>query len=269
MKKLLVLLFISFLLVSCKNYNVTSSSYDSNKEIDIIFASNSSENIFSYKDDLLNNTPNVTVVGCGNITSCNDAFDYSAIGEDEFQNGLDSFYSYTKDIDYKYLACNLSYNGQIKDIFKHVSPYVIVDYDGIKVAYIAITSPEIKNTINEKLFMENDNVVVNFYDEEPEVLYDTIQESIDNVKNEGAKYVILLSYLDSDTISAPYSAFSIINNLSNVDVILDGNIWSTPCDKQIIKDKDNKDVIFSWFNKDYNGYGLITIDNEKISVEYK
>lgn len=264
MKKIIVCLLTCLMLVSCKNFNATSSSFDSSKEIDIVFTA--IDDASSIKEEIKEKTPNVTVVGCGDSIN-KVGYDYSAIGKNEFENGINAFYNFTKHTNNKYLACNLSYNGMIKDIFKNVDPYVVVDYGGVKVAYIGVTSPNIKNNLKEDLLMEDDGIVVNFYDEEKEVLYDTVQEAIDNVKEMGADYVILLSYLGTKENDSPYSSYDFINNLSNVDIVLDGN--SNSIVNETIKDSDGKDVILCAFNLNYKNYGLIKIEKENVSITFE
>ena len=265
MKKIIVFITLCLVLVSCKNFNVTSSSYDKEKEINIIFTS--LDDATTLKEDYNKVTPNVTVVGCGDIVN-KKGYDYSAIGKNEFEKGVNSFYDYSKNNGNKFLACNLSYSGKVKDIFKKVDPYVVIDYDGIKIGYIGVTSPNIKNILKEDSFTENDSVVVNFYDEAPEVLYDTIKEAICNVKEQGAKYVVLLCFLGTSSSDSPYSAYDVISNINNVDVVLDGNS-NTLIKNEIVKDADNKDVNLCAFNSSFDGCCLIKIEKENISIEFK
>ena len=245
MKKLISILLVLLVLTSCKSYEVSNKSFDSSKEIVILYCNNKNANLKDIKNNEINNTPNVTFVSTGNITDIdlmnNFGLDYSCFGLKDFDKGLDSLYKNTCQAKYKYLLCSASYNGQIKDYFKKTAPYEIVNYDGIKVAYIGVLSPRYVET-NPNYFIEGDNIVVNFYNETEEVFYDTVECSIEKAIDKGADYIVIISNFDDDEKYSPYSLKDLISNLSYVDVVINGNDYSN-LKEAVLKNKDNRDVI--------------------------
>lgn len=262
MKKIICILLSLLLLSSCRSYEITDKSFDSSKEIVIIYSNNPSNNVKEFKDNELKNTPNVTLINVGdnsNIELMNSiGYDYSCFGLKDFDNGLESLYENTCEARFKYLLCSASYNGQTKDYFKNTAPYEVVDYDGIKVGYVGVLSPRYVES-NSENFKENDKVVVNFYNETEEVFYDTVECSIEKAKDKGADYIVLLSNFDDDEKYSPYTLEELISNLSYVDVVINENNYSKT-GETYIKDKDGNNVLTV-----SNTLGKIVICNSLIS----
>ena len=272
MKRIICILLSLFIITSCRSYVTTNKSFDSSKDIVILYSniipeSDNTDNVYSNinntKEALLKETPNVTLVDTGNnpyIDKMNEVgYDYACFGLYDFSEGLNHLYENTEKAKHKYLLCSASYNGQTKDIFKKTAPYEIVDYDGIKVGYIGVFSPRY---VEEKpeFFKEGDNTVVNVYNETEEVFYDTVQCSIDKAKDLGANYIVLLSNFDDKEIYSPYTLEDLIANLSCVDVVINGNTYTI--DKQLtLNDKDNKSVLIVTNGPESTRFGKVTISN--------
>lgn len=273
MKKIVSVLLFLLILVSCKSFVVTDESYDSSKDIVILYTNMYLENqdqfylnVLDTKESLLQETPNVTLVDTGNnlsISLMNGAgYNYACLGLNDFSYGLESIYNLTKTSNCKYLLCSASYNGKTKDVFKNTSPYEVVDYDGIKVGYIGVLSPRYVDTV-PSYFSENDSVVVNVYNETEEVFYDTVQCSIDKAKEQGANYIVLLSNFDDDSMYSPYTLEELISNLSFVDIVINGNDYSN-LGYILYKNKDNKDVTVVSNGPNGTHFGKIVINSSGI-----
>lgn len=262
MKKILTLLIVILILSSCKSYEVSDKSYDSSKEIVILYTNALNpldekrefySRVSAYKKELLENTPNVTLVDTGNISDTDRysynlyidvmnkvGYDYACFGIYDFKNGVKYVYQNTKHADFKYLLCCASYNGLTNDVFKKTAPYEVVDYDGIKIGYLGIISPRF-NEEKPEYFLEKERSVVNFYDETEEVFYDTIQCSIDKLKDLGAEYVVAISNFDTQKEFSPYTLKELISNLSGVDVVINANEYSQT-EELTISDKEHNNV---------------------------
>lgn len=266
-KKIACILLILLTVTSCRSYEVTNKSYDSSKDIVILYSNKVSDNDFeiikSCKESLLKETSNVTLVGIGdylNIDMMNNAgYDYSCLGPNDFSKGLNALYNSINKANYKYLLCSQSYSGQTKDIFKKTVPYEIVNYDDIKVGYIGVLSPRYLETYPE-YFMEDDSVVINFYNETEEVFYDTVQCSIDKAKSKGADYIVLLSNFDDDPAYSPYTLQELIPNLSDVNLVINGNEY-TGRNEFTISDINNKNVLIISNGPLSSHFGKVTISN--------
>lgn len=293
MKKIFNVLLVLFILCSCKSYEVSSDLFDSTKPVHIIYTNMltsdlTSENYINslktIKDDSLQQTPNVTLISTGNIYNENNGlyntfidemnninFDYATFGINDFKNGIDYVYQNIDKATFKFLACDLSYSGQIRDIFKKTIPFEVVDYDGIKIGYIGVTNPKFGEN-NPSYFYENNKMVVNFYNETPEVFYDTVQGSIDKAKKLGANYIVLISNLDTNDVEIDedkqyYLIDDLVANTSNVDVVINGNEYGLPIES-VLKSKDNKDVLVVSNGPSDTNYGKIILYHDYFSNIY-
>lgn len=273
MKKFIFLILLAVIITSCKSYETTNKSYDSSKDIVILYSfitpdiGNNKDDIYSRikdaKESMLKETPNVTLVEAGNnlfLDKMNDTgYDYACFGVNVINNSLDSIYENTKKAKYKYLLCSASYSGQIKDVFKKTTPYEVVNYDGIKIGYVGVLSPLI---LEKQLlyFTDGSEKSINLYNETEEVFYDTVQCSIDKAKSKGADYIILLSHFDEDPNYSPYTLEELVANLSNVDIVLNENLFFTN-KEYVLKDKNNKETLIISNDNKSSRFGKVTIKN--------
>ncbi|MGN0745821.1 MAG: metallophosphoesterase, partial [Aristaeellaceae bacterium] len=58
-------------------------------------------------------------------------------GNHEFDYGMDNFLSLVEKADYPYISANFTYKDEL--VFQ---PYVIKEYDGVKVAFVGVTTPK-------------------------------------------------------------------------------------------------------------------------------
>ena len=290
MKKIIIFLLLIFSLSSCRSYEVTSKNFDSSKEIIILYTNNSSTinnpddyylNVENIKNNLLNTTPNVTLIDTGNaIDSSNGkynsyidvmnkaGYDYSILGINDFSNGLDYLYQNINRSSFKYIFCNMSYSGQKKDIFKKTVPFEVVDYDGIKVGYIGVENPMFIEK-QPNYFMEDDGIVVNFYNETPEVFFDTVQCSISKAKELGAEYIVLISNLD---LKAPnvsdldYSLEDLVGYIKDANIVINSNDDKV-LNNTYLKDADNNDVFVVLNGSNNSNFGSVVINNGTITTD--
>lgn len=289
MKKILSCFLIILLLTSCKSYEMTNNTYDGNREIVILYTNVLSSSVKSdefydivkdSKIDCLKETPNVTLVDLGNILDQNNGsynssidsmnsaqYDFAILGENDFSNGLTYLSSGIEKASFKYLMCNVSYNGTKRDIFKKTSPFMVVDYDGIKVGYIGVEDPSFIEKMPNK-FLEGDSTVVNFYNETEEVFYDTVQCSIDKAKDLGAEYIVVLSNLKTNINNDEnenYYLEDLISSISSVDIVINGNTMNNGAEERMLNDLDNKDVFAVLNGLDGTAIGKVVISNNSIT----
>ena len=128
--------------------------------------------------------------GEANIELMNEVgYDVAIPGNHEFDYGMDTFLELTKKADFPYISCNFNKEGEL--VF---DPYVIKEFDGIKVAFVGVTTPETLITSTPKYFQdENGNFIYGFFqDETGEGVYNAVQKAVDDARAEGADFVILM-----------------------------------------------------------------------------
>ena len=196
--------------------------------------------------------------GSAIITLMNDLdYDVAIPGNHEFDYGMDNFMELTKQAEYPYISCNFNKKGEL--VF---DPYIIKEVCGKKIAFIGVTTPKTLTSSSPANFIdENGETVYGFMqDETGELLWQTIQKNVDDVREQGADYVFLMCHIGNEEIVAPYNFQTLIEQTSGIDVLLDGHSHDT--DQVIMNNKDGESVIRSACGTKLQAIGYVRIDGE-------
>ena len=196
--------------------------------------------------------------GSAIITLMNDLdYDVAIPGNHEFDYGMDNFMKLTEQAEYPYISCNFNKNGEL--VF---DPYIIKEVCGKKIAFIGVTTPKTLTSSSPANFLdENGETVYGFMqDETGELLWQTIQKNVDDVREQGADYVFLMCHIGNEEIVAPYNFQTLIEQTSGIDVLLDGHSHDT--DQVIMNNKDGESVIRSGCGTKLQAIGYVRIDGE-------
>ncbi len=185
-------------------------------------------------------------------------FDVATPGNHEFDYGMDRFLELTKKANYPYVSCNFV----DKDGNAVLAPYTIIDAEGVKIAFIGISTPKTLTSSTPAYFMNDNGEYVYFFcqDETGEKLYNQVQASVDAAKAEGAQFVVAMAHLGTEADCSPWMSTEVINNTTGIDAVLDGHshsVWN----EEKVKNKDGKDVILTSTGTKLNNIGVMTIDN--------
>ena len=190
-------------------------------------------------------------------------YDVATIGNHEFDYGMDMFFQNAANAEYQYVSSNF-----MKGDENYFKPYYIKKFGEKKVAFVGVTTPD-TYTSSTPAYFKKDGYSGYYYNfsegvdrEHPEPFYAAVQDGIDLAKSQGkADYVILLAHLGTDNVNSPYQSKDLIANVSGVSAVLDGHSH-TMIEKQIVKDKDQKDVVLSSTKTALNYVGFLTIDGK-------
>lgn len=231
----------------------------------------------AYKKYMEEKTPYVTLVDCGDAIQ-GDAiglisegeypvqimnrigYDLAVPGNHEFDYGMETLAKLIEDAEAEYLGCNIRYTGTGVNALEKVEPYDIEHYGDVDVAFIGVCTPENLTSSTPTYFMdESGEFIYDFYSgEEGQELYAQVQSTVDECRNQGAEYVILLTHLGVDEDSAPFRSMDLIEHTEGVDAVLDGHSHSViPC--QMIKDKSGREVLLSSTGTELKYIGQLTI----------
>lgn len=181
-------------------------------------------------------------------------YDVAIPGNHEFDYGMDNFLELTKKADFPYISCNFNKDGEL--VF---DPYVIKEFDGVKIAFVGITTPKTITSSTPAFFQDDQgNFIYGFFqDDTGELLYSKVQESVDAARAEGAKYVIVMGHIGNEDSCSPWRYDQIIENTTGIDAFLDGHSHDT--EQVVMKNKDGKDVIRSACGTKMANIGTLTI----------
>ena len=189
-------------------------------------------------------------------------YDVAIPGNHEFDYGMDRFLELTKKANFPYISCNFNKEGEL--VF---DPYIIKEVDGVKVAFVGVTTPKTLTTSTPRYFQNEDGEYIYGFlqDETGETLYSAIQQSVDDARAEGADYVILIAHLGNEAEVIPYTYADVLEHTNGIDALLDGHSHDT--DKVVMKNKDGDDVIRQACGTKLEGVGWLRISAEDGSLD--
>jgi len=181
-------------------------------------------------------------------------YDVAIPGNHEFDYGMDRFLELTGKANFPYISCNFNKAGEL--VF---APYVIKEFDGVKIAFVGVTTPMTPRSSTPKYFMdENGNFIYGFLqDETGEAVYTAVQNAVDAARGEGAAYVIVMAHLGDEAECAPWMYSDVISHTNGIDALLDGHSHDTL--QVVMKNKDGEDVIRSACGTKLGNIGALTI----------
>lgn len=184
------------------------------------------------------------------------------MGNHEFDYGMEQLKENINRFNGKYLGCNFTYTGQKENALSQIKPYEIVSYSNTKVAYIGVTTPYTTASSSPAYFMENGEFVYGFSSgNNGEDFYNVVQKNINECKQNGADYIILLTHLGDGDEFLEYSSASLIENTSGVDAVLDAHAHSQIPSRYYIS-KDGKDVLLSSTGTKLANFGQLVITRD-------
>jgi len=189
-------------------------------------------------------------------------YDIATIGNHEFDYGVDRFMELAQMAKFPYVSCNFNKSGEL--VFY---PYIIKSINGIKIAFVGITTPWTLRSSIPLHFMDKDgNYIYGFMQGgDGKILYDAVQKAVDEARTEGADYVIAMAHLGNVAEHKPYTYADVLANTTGIDVLIDGH--SHDLDQVTMKNKDGKKVIRSACGTKLEAIGYVRITaNGEIST---
>ena len=298
---LLICLLSIFALLSCENTNsntnIVINKSDTKEDIKIIYTNDIHSyvantvkdtsgndapglrlnNVSAYYKKLKNDFKNVMLVDCGdevqgaiygaidhgveviNIMN-NVGYDLATPGNHDFDYGMDAFNGFVKEAKFPYISCNFK-NKDNKTI---LDSYKIFEIGCVKIGFIGISTPETITSSTPTFFQNDNGEFIYKFDgiEKKEDLYNSVQNTIDLIKNK-VDYIIALGHLGvgMDEERAGIRSIDVINNTTGINAFIDGHSH-TLMEKNIVKSKDNKDVILTQTGCYLSGIGLMDITKD-------
>lgn len=239
------------------------------------------DGVAAYKKSVETKTPYVALVDCGDAFcegSLAEAskgeciaeimnfvgYDFAVLGDGDFNYGTENISALLKKSNAQYLATNVFYTGDYEDYLERTERYKIKEFDGVKVAFLGVTTPETVINGEPSYFMEGIDYVYEFcISDDGGRLAAHVQSSVDKCKELGADYVILLSHLGSSDEHSPYSVRELVAQTRGIDAVID----SHDCEKitgEFLKNTDGETVLISAPGEKLESIGelVISVDGE-------
>lgn len=231
----------------------------------------------AYKKRMEEKTPYVTLVDCGDaiqgaaigLVSKGEyplqlmnrtGYDLALLGNHEFDYGMERLTGVIRTSKAQYLGCNIRYSGEGENALAAVKPYQIRSYGDTDIAFVGVCTPENITSSTPVYFTdETGQFVYDFYGgKTAEDFYRQVQKTVNECREKGADYVIVLAHLGMNDDSTPFRSLDLIEHTQGVDAVLDGHSHSViPC--QMIKDQSGKEVPLSSTGTELAYIGQLTI----------
>lgn len=188
-------------------------------------------------------------------------YDVAIPGNHEFDYGMERFLELTEKANFPYISSNFNKEGEL--VF---APYIIKEYDGVKLAFVGVTTPKTITSSTPKYFQdENGEFIYGFMqDDSGEKLYAAVQTAVDAARGEGASYVVVMGHMGNEATSAPYTYADVIANTTGIDAFLDGHSHDT--DQVTMLNKDGQEVLRSACGTKLAGIGYLRISADDGSL---
>lgn len=183
-------------------------------------------------------------------------YDLAAPGNHEFDFGFDALEECSELLSCGYTCANFC-TADGEPVF---SPWKILEAGDLKIGFVATVTPytftqtSIRNIVNEVGEPMYDFLVDNTGDR----LCDALQKRIDEVRANGADYVILLAHLGSDTKNPSiYSSNAVVGKLTGLDMVIDSHtheVYNTR-----IPDKEGRMIPVAQAGEKLKAVGQLTI----------
>ena len=184
-------------------------------------------------------------------------YDIAIPGNHEFDYGMDRFFEMTEKANFPYISCNFNKEGEL--VF---DPWIIKEFDGVKIGFVGVTTPTTLRSSTPKYFMNDAGEFIYGFlqDETGEAVYSAVQKAVDDVRAAGASYVVVMAHLGDEAECAPWTYSDVIANTNGINALIDGH--SHDSEQVVMKNKDGEDVIRSACGTKLAGIGALTLSTD-------
>ena len=183
-------------------------------------------------------------------------YDLAVPGNHEFDFGFDELNERSEELECGYICANFCVTGG-EPVFK---PWRILDIGGLKIGFVSAVTPDTftKSTIKDILNEAGEPMYDFLADETGDRLGEALQKYIDEVRENGADYVILVSHLgNNDSITAQFRCDPIAHKLSGLDMIIDAH--SHEIYNRTVKDRTGKEIPIAQAGTKMQAIGQLTV----------
>lgn len=185
-------------------------------------------------------------------------YDLAIPGNHEFDYGIPRFLELTQKAEFPFICCNFK---DLKTGERIFDSYVIREIGGKKFGFVGVTTPQTITSSTPAFFKDESGEFVYGFcqDTSGALLYQTVQEAVDEVNEQGVDYTILVAHLGVEESASPYTSVEMIRNTTGIDIVLDGHSH-TQIPMEEVKNKDGEKVILTQSGSHLEAIGKVTFD---------
>ncbi len=189
-------------------------------------------------------------------------YDAAALGNHEFDYGMDRLKEISEMADFPYICANLISLENNKPLFE---PYHIIKAGGQDIAFVGITTPHTFTSAAPEYFKNEAGEFI--YDFGGNGFYELIQTTVDNAKKDGADAIIAVTHMGVDEADTPYTSKELIANTTGLDAVIDAHSH-TVIESESVKNKNGDEVLLASTGSKFENIGAMRISSkEEITTE--
>ena len=185
-------------------------------------------------------------------------YDLAVPGNHEFDYGTGNFLDLaTNRAKFPYLSCNCRELATGSTV---LNSYWIEDYDGVKVAYVGISTPESLSKTTPAHFQDGNGVFLYdfFQGADGLYLYTAVQAAVNDARAQGADYVVAIGHLGNTGITPAYTSEAVISHTTGIDAFIDGHSHETY--ERTVSNAAGEKVILVQTGTKLNAIGKVVIE---------
>lgn len=183
-------------------------------------------------------------------------YDLAVPGNHEFDFGFEVLDDCSEKLACGYTCANFCTTGG-EPVFK---PWRILEAGDLKIGFIGVVTPDTftKTTIKDILNEVGEPMYDFLADETGEKLTTALQKYIDEVRDAGADYVILVSHLgNNEAVTEQFGCDAVVKKLTGLDMVIDGH--SHEVYNRTATDRDGKEIPIAQTGTKMKTIGQLTI----------
>lgn len=183
-------------------------------------------------------------------------YDFAIPGNHEFDYGMDRFLEMSSELNCAYYSSNFMDLRTGERVF---APYKIIDFGETRVAFVGATTPETFTKSTPVYFQDgNGNYIYGFSENNNgQDLYQQVQNAVNDAREEGAQYVILVGHLGEAGTTDSWTSDAVIANTTGIDVCIDGH--SHEVYDKYVSNKDGASVLLTQSGTKLSQIGKVII----------
>lgn len=182
-------------------------------------------------------------------------YDYATLGNHEFDFGPNIVFRNVEEAEFKVLCADILNKADNADNAPTFIPSDIYEDEesGLKIGFFGMATPE---TQTKSIPTNFENIKFPSKDE----LYQIAQDTVDQLKDDGADVIVCLAHLGVDAESEPYRSTDLMAAVNGIDMMLDGHSHT------VMTAGEGGEAIMSTGTKFMN-IGVTIIDEETKTIE--
>ena len=187
-------------------------------------------------------------------------YDAVTLGNHEFDFGVPRLLELLPDIQAPILCTNFF---DCVDEQQILPSYTIRTYGDKQIAFVGVLTPD---TERDEAYSFYDTDFYQIYDLRSDEVYDLVQTAVNQARDEGADYVVVLSHLGELPTQSNVNSVGLVESTNGIDVVLDGHTHSV-IETLYVQNKDGKTITITQTGTKFAYIGKLLIKDDCITTE--